>query len=513
MPSATLLLLGRWPVTRAHNAHHDLLNTHEMFSDRDVFVSDLDRDQSLRDVLADGAILSTAQRASMRIEVITVGNNSIVDGFGDIADSYTAASSITEAKDQLAIDADDCLRIVVLPDDPLTKCENDASQLTQMKLAANSKIQQALALTNALDLVHGFVTSSVADTFVVAYGALRFRNNAWEAAMGCVAFAPIGRVPVPSLTSTMLIPTLVLQKLGVDVSDNDLHHQEGACLTIDARNESHWTCIARLFYEKERYEIQHTFPARDIENLDKAFLQISHPSEWIIRDNQGVTDNLADDANFVQTHSTRLLSSCLPAIRDLVRRRATVMTEEILVEVETVAEVATENTSIPETTIVTPPAEEIPLPSIDWRARLLELVRDRHGEAAQKTIAQALSDVIDSVPQTLVLGDDGIVQKLQGNLPPPLLQHLCKTMRQISLPLADGTSTIRLYESKGNVRIGRVKLDLNNVIISEWLTLYTGIARKSSNVVTRRDIRDYGNRGAVFRFAKQYEFARALMHR
>ena len=107
------------------------------------------------------------------------------------------------------------------------------------------------------------------------------------------------------------------------------------------------------------------------------------------------------------------------------------------------------------------------------------------------------------------------MQALQGALPPNGITHLTKTSRQLSLPTNNGHAARVSSDSGGVTRVGRVKVDLSTFVNCDRVVVYKGRARGQSTSMKRvpPSYQQRPQRGAVHRFAKRMEVARALMYR
>ena len=522
----TLVYMSRWPLCRAYNVHHDIFSTHEMLTE--LYISDFDHEQALRDVFADGAVIHVPKRVGCFVECIIWGDaaadESIVSGFADISSASTFCTTREETLNAMrkTFQHENHVRIVCVAG-PL-KEEAQSSDLSAFSLAANANVTQALAITNALDLVYAMKQATPdGDFFAIAHGARRFRNNTWEPCAQTIALSPHGQIILSAPTNIHTLPTAVLTTIEtIDVGDHDLHHYEGATVTVDKMDDM-WSCTCRLVYEGERYEVCRYFPAHRIDVLPRSFLSITDAADWRIRDSVAAADNLADSPDWIATgKGTGLLAACLPAIRELARRR-TQLTEGFLVEAETnVAAAPIEPTP---DDIVSPPEPEpepepepvavIPLET-DWKETVRRIIRDAYGNVDAERFYSILDKLEEKTPYTLILGTDGVVQALQGALPPNVIIHLTKTSRQLSLPTNNGHATRVSSDSGGVTRIGRVNVDLATFVNCDRVVVYKGRAR-SQSTSTKREPPSYHRqrpqRGAVHRFARRMEVARALMYR
>ena len=102
--------------------HHAIFDTHELSSD--FFVSDTDSDQSLRDMLADGALIQIARRFDVHVDFIALNarENPIVEGFSDICTTQKHCDTYDEVLDALRAESatERTLRIVAIPNEPLS---------------------------------------------------------------------------------------------------------------------------------------------------------------------------------------------------------------------------------------------------------------------------------------------------------------------------------------------------------------------------------------------------------
>ena len=523
--------------------HHELFSTHELCGD--VFVSDTDPDQSLRDMLADGALVQVARRSGVVVELFAMNakDNPIVLGFVDICNSFADAKNYDElvAKIGQTPSDKDTLRLVVIPNEPL-RLPSDTDD-TNKSMAAKSSVQQAVAITDAIDCAKRIADASIdaSNCFFFHYGARTSRNGVWETSTSVSAILPKSRVALPTPANINIMPTLVLGLFSeVDTQDNDLYHHDGVAVTIDEEEDgSSIRCICRLIVEDERYTVTRLLPPNSVSNLSKAFLSIEDASDWIIRDNQGIEDNLAASVEWLATAMpSRVISACLPAVRDVSRRRAPMLVDQIPsspIPATKPPPIQVQDSPVPSVSATPPPAETPhstvaePIPEsfvemhpspIDLppRSNLLKVVEDTFGKRAVVPVADTLK-TLDDQPYTLVLGADNVVQVLPGALPPKLLDHLSTVSRTASLPLLSGNTT-QLNKSNGILQIGRVLLDLKNIVRHERIIVYRSADKslKSTEVKrTRTDVKKAvegdSYRGAVPRFARKMEIARSLMHR
>jgi hypothetical protein len=527
--------------------HHELFSTHELCGD--VFVSDTDPDQSLRDMLADGALVQVARRSGVTVELFAMNasDNPIVLGFADICNSFTAAETYDELLAKLGKTSGekDTLRLVVIPNAPLI-LPSDTDDTKSM--AAKSSVQQAVAITDALDCAKRIADASIdaSNCFFFHYGARTSRNGLWELSTSVSAILPKSRVALPTPANINIMPTLVLGLFAeVDTQDNDLYHHEGVAVTIDEEEDgSSIRCICRLIVEDERYTVTRLLPPNSVSSLSKAFLSIEDPSEWIIRDNQGIEDNLADSVEWLATAMpSRVISACLPAVRDVSRRRAPMLVDivpPLIPAANPPPPVEVADSPVPSASASPPPAATppstvaesipdslngtslpVPHPSpIDHlpESNLLKVVEDTFGKQAVVPVADTLK-TLDDQPYTLILGADNMVQVLPGALPPRLLDHLSSVSRTASLPLLSGNTT-QLNKNRGTLQIGRVLLDLKNVVRHERIIVYRSAEEshkptevKRTRIDVKKAVKGDSYRGSVPRFARKIEIARSLMHR
>lgn len=535
---ATVVFFGKWPMTRASPMHHSIFETHELCND--LFVTDTDPDQSLRDMLADGALVQIARRSGIHVELLALNAEShpIAMGFADICNDAHFLKSYEDVVSKLRQQPkeDNALRLVVIPDEPL-RLANDRDETKSV--AARSSVQQAVAITDALDKAFRILEASTqrSNCFFFHYGGSTSRNGTWESTTAVSAIIPKSRFPVMTPANISVLPTFVLGLFAnVDSQDNDLHHHNGVAVTIDEEETgSIIRCICRLIVEDERYTVTRLLPPNGLVSLSKAFLTIEDANEWIIRDNQGVEDNLALSAEWLASAMpSRVLSSCLPAVRDVSRRRAPIGMAEVARPVSprpvTPPPVAISRPTTPKPP--TPPPEVDVTSSTQTTPRpldvenivpptkrdLLQIVESMFGEQAVVPVADALKTLDDS-PYTLVLGADNGVQVLPGALPPQLLDHLSNVVRVASLPLQSGNVT--MLNNRHGLKIGQVRLDLESVVQHERIIVYRSLSKPNSTGLnarrTRLDVRNGVDadsyRGSVPRFARKMELARSLMHR
>lgn len=514
-----------------------MFNGHELLTD--VFVTDTDTTASLKDCFADGAIITIPIRNNWRVELIIWGDsNEVINSFGDTSSCIIRCTTKDEVISAISAPYthDDTIRYVIACDGPLSFAESNPTDLmSALKMAANSTVTQNLAINYAFDLADCMRSAAKApdeNTYfaVVSFGALRFRQNKWVQSPQGVVFAPDSDINNSHPLNVHLVPSLILARCNIDTSDHDLVHNEDATVTIDGETNSElWSCTCRVFYENERYEVCRYFPPHHIDTLPRAFLNMTDSVDWVIRDTIGNVDNLADTDQWRKSPTAAgILAACLPAVRDLVRRRTTVVQPEILEIAEqevaaAVIEPAPDDTLRPPP-IVEPPMLPPPMPvesptpssSVEsWYDMTIRKVRAAYGDVAAEQTASILGNLETETPYTLVLGSDGHVQMLQGALPPAVIQHLTKTANIVSLPTNTGHTT-RLYrEPNGNTRIGRIKVDIESFLNCERISLYQGRAKgekkRGSNYPAGAHLRP--QRGAVHRFAKRMEIAKSLMYR
>ena len=323
---ATIVLFGRWPMTRGCPKHHKIFDRHELC--HDLFVSDTDLDQSLRDMLADGALVHVARRNGIHVELMALDaeNHPIVLGFADVCDTLSLAESYDAMLEMLRQPPthENTIRLVIIPNEPLAVDEPGEARKHS---AAEASVQQAMAIGDALDkaLRLADATPDPGNCFFCHYGGSTSRNGRWESTTSVSAIVPKSRLPLSTPANVNVLPTLVLGLFpDVDVQDNDLHHHDGVAVTIDEDEDgSKIRCWCRLIVEDERYTVTRVLPPNGVSSLSKAFLTIDDPTEWIIRDNQGVEENLATSAEWLASATpSRVLAACLPAVRDVSRRRA-----------------------------------------------------------------------------------------------------------------------------------------------------------------------------------------------
>lgn len=544
--NATIAFFERWPICRTYNPHHDLFDTHEMLSD--IFVSDMDGSQALRHALADGALIHIAKRANIRVEMVawTDADDEIVKGFSDTADAVTLC--VTKSDMMTAVgkpfhDGVTTLRIVLARLGPLERVDEIASDgMSEQKVAANSKVAQTLATNSALDMVDDMRRGAISNGsafYGFVHGSRRFRANTWEASQQSVAFVPSGVISVLKPTTVTSLPTIVLGMFeNVASDDSDLHHTEDASVTIDDTDETIWSCTCRIRVgderESRRVEVVRYFPPFALDALPRGFLRIEAVEDWHIHDSRGEVENLAEDDEWrSSSDASSILSACLPAVRDAVRRRTVAAVDVLSTAEANAAVVPIEET--PDEPILAPietstPTPEPPTTPVstkasvamgDAREMIILKVRQQYGDAEANAIASTVKTLDCSTSYTVILDTSNDLQILQGTLPPTVLLHLSKGTRLLSLPLATSTpkdaadASVRLVFMNGNVRVGRVKLDLASFLHCDWIAFYKVRARAARAAPSSRQNSHapLAERGSVARFAQKIAYARMLMHR
>lgn len=518
---AVLCFFERWPVVRSHNVHHELFSTHDLLTD--IFVTDVDPINSLRDCFADGTIVTNPRRAGWRVELIVLGpSNQVIDAFGDSADSILACADRDEFVRACSapFDGENVLRYGLCMDQPLSLATSEPKDLmSALKMAANATVTQNLAINDAFDFVHAIRKALPDGTFFgsIGHAAIRFRQNNWARTPQTVAIVPSNELTNTVPLNASLVVSLMLGRCGVDVSDPDFVHNENATVTIDGvSNAELWTCTCRAVVESERYEVCRYFPPFDVEGLPKSFLHLTDAVDWVIRDTIGAVDNLIEDEKWrASSVPSSILAACMPVVRDLARRRTVEPVPEIL-EVAEQENIAAAIEPTPDE-IVEPPKEDPPQPppSVPWRDNVLQRVRAHFGEEYVALVASTLDALADESPYTIILANEQESQVLQGALPPAVLNHLTRSSSVTSLPTTDDHATRMYREGSGNVRVGRTRVEIESYLNCDRISIYRGRPkgerRKSSHYPAGADRRP--QRGSVHRFAKKMEVARMLMYR
>lgn len=519
---ATIILYGRWPLVRAQNPHHPIFETHEMLTD--LVVSDMQPMHALRDTMADGAVVSVPIKTGALVEIIkwTNSDSPIIDAITDLASGTTVCESHTELVEAIKkpFSELDTIRIVIVPEGPCKEVTSDV--MDQKRLAASATVVQSLSITHALDMTLEFRNACPKDSvfYAVAFGTSRFRANGWEACPMTVAFAPIGEITLSAVTNVSTVPTAILSQLpGLDASDRELQHHEGAAITIDTTNEDMWSCTCRVFHENERYEVIRYFQAYTIEQLPRYFLRLTNGVDWHIRDSAGAVDNLADDPDWCMTPTAvNLIAACMPAVRDLARRRSPAV--EAFLEAAEEAAASESFSPAPDEPLLAP--EEVPTvsaepppsqtPAITWKESVLAKVSTVYSVSDAEIVRNFLKSVEEITPKTLLLPGDGSIEVIEGAFPPSTLQHMLQRTRSASLLTFSGSAT-KIHISSEKLRIGRVKVDLESFLHCERLVFYRG---RSNDRSSRRSASSYASRpqrGSVQRFVRRIELAKALMRR
>lgn len=550
---------------------HELFATHELYTD--VFASDTDVDQSLRDMLADGALVQVARRSGVHVDLIALNarHNSIVQGVADICDASSPCSSYDQVVERMRHppEHDNTLRLVVIPDEPLDATASDA---------AESDAQQATDLAYALDRVLRLLTATPdpSNCYWFQYGGVASKDGRWESTGGVSAIVPKSRLSPITPANVTTLPTLVLAQFShVDSLDDDLHQHGGVAVTVDEDADgATLRCTCRLMVNGDRYVVTRLMPPNSVPYVSKAFLTNFHPDEWIVRNDPNGHENLAASAEWLASPApSQIRRACLPAVREVARRRAPMSMTDMPDEL---AEAIDPITTPPRGRVETPNAMQTPLGGKVHHAEgqaspaaaseegtpaahtpLAALARDaerdatsaatpprvqqethresdegrskldvrhvRHvvdaafGQHSGEQVADTLKN-LDDRPYTIVLGADNMVQVLPGALPPQLLEYLSTVTHTTSLPLLSGNSTT-LSSKDGTLRIGRVKLDRDVVVEHEQFVVYRAASSSAmASGQSRRPTVQNGAdgtsyRGSVPRFARKMQEARSLMHR
>jgi hypothetical protein len=515
---ATIVLCERWPLCSAFNPHHELFRNHDLLTD--LFITDHSPDQALRDVLADGVVLSEP-KAHIHVEFIVVGSpgvDPIVDGFGDMANSVqycedNPASIIATLRAPYL--AENALRILVMRNHPLTKVADESNVVSARALAANATVTQAKAITAALDTIYQ-LSDACTDSqfFVLAYHAYRFRDNQWRVSPNTVAIVPKGALSINTL-NVHVLPTRILDLFHIDTSVGDYVHHDTACVTIDSSDDL-WSCTCRLSHENTTYEIVRYFPTYSLDALPTYFLRMEEPADWRVRD--GVSDNLAEDQEwFTSDMPSKLLKKCLPAIRDMTRRRKCITNDFLVLAEHTATD--TPPMPSPDDSVISPsesgaPTPETPPPPLQlmWKDLLSEVVTSSYGQDCAAAVIKLLHDLQDS-PYTLIIDPNTNIIALHGAHPPSVLEHLSKT-HKITLPTTTDEKIRVDIDNKQNIRIGKLNIDLDSFIHCERIVLYRSRNRRKETLSRKQYLGlPRTNKGSVKRFAAKIELSRQLMHR
>lgn len=535
---AVVTFFERWPVVLSHNAYHPIFDTHELLND--IYVTDTETVNSLKDCFAEGTIISGPKRIGWSVEVIVWGEvDDILSSFFDICDRHVVCDSRDSFLQALAAPSSetDVLRYVIVTGGPVALTTNTPTDVnSDLKIAANATVTQNIAISNAFDLLLDIRNSLEESTFfaTIGYGAVRFRRNTWEHTHQTVAIVPSGDIVNQVPYNAHATVSMLLSVCRVNTDDADFVHKEDASVTIDSiTNDGFWTCTCRVLIKSERFEVSRFFPPFRLDLLTTAFLEISDPTDWVIRDAEGSVDNLVEKDGWMGSETPALiLSACLPGVRDLVRRRNAILAPTLLDQVEQEnGAIAIEETpddslprSEPEIQQPDPSAlERAPSPASPVLSRqllhgieaIVTQLREKYDEEFVDAVHDTLHTLEDGVPYTLVVGTDGQLQTLQGALPPTVIMHLTRSSNVISLPTNNGHTTRMYREGNGNMRIGRIKVDMDSFVNCERISFYRGRCKKgdsrggsATSVYPQRP-----QRGAVHRFAKRMEAARMLMKR
>ena len=520
-------------------------------------------------MLLDGALVSTA-KAHVHVELLVLGRagvDAIVDGFGGLAHTVEFYSDVAAIKLALRRPhaAESALRIVIMRQFPMSP-STKGQAVSLRALAANAIVAQATAIADALDAING-LRGACSDGlfFTLAYQAHKYRSGKWEVSHNTIALLPKGKLSVKSPMNVHILPTMILQLLGIDTSREMLH--DSVSLTVDSSKDL-WTCTCRLLHEAEHHEIVRYFPAFSLDSLPSYFLRMDDPADWRVRDSAGLSDNLAEDeAWFSGSVPSALLKRCLPAVRDMTRRRCVAndflsMAEHVAMErlpvpspddVVTVPsepavgpawEAAAGPASEPAWEAAAGPASEpaweaavgsasgpagpaaaeadvavvdasMPASAAStrpWKEMLHQMVTTSYGEECAFAVENAVHQLKES-PYTLIVDpSSNAIIALHGAHPPSVLQHLSRTRTITTLPTTTN-DYIRIHlDDHQNIRVGQLKLDIDSFIHCERIALYRSRTRRA-DAVSRKQYFDKGNRGSIKGFAAKIELARQRMRR
>jgi hypothetical protein len=325
----TLVLVREWTQTHALSKH-TLFETHENV--QGVFLSSLDGAQSLRDIVADGAIMHIAERANVRVEFVVLDpeNTAAVSGIAQFGVKTTSCSTFDEVLAALGKQHSNAhtLRVVILADAAFAEKDTPVPSRKLAPRVLYQTIRQSVSIRQHYDRLLSILKACNEDAcFFLSYGSVVSNRGTWTPSdIGC-AVVPKNSITFPSPANAALLPTLVLDTYSeIDSSDADLFQHQGVSTTlIETADGIGFACVCRLRLEGVQYTVKRTLPTNDVSHLRKAFLGIKgNESEWVItKDSKDPGTNMvADDAWLESSVPTELLSACRAAVLDICRRRS-----------------------------------------------------------------------------------------------------------------------------------------------------------------------------------------------
>ena len=521
--SATVAFFESWPICRSYNPHHDMFDTHDLVSD--YYVTDMDGNQGLRHVLADGACLHLMRRAGIFVEIMACAeaDDDALSRFRELVDSFHTYDSLDALTQAIKATPARGVRLVFVRRG-LSIVDASNNSMSASHLAANTRVTQTLATNIALDVAHALKQASDTAFYALAYETRRYRSNQWEASHQSVAFVPSGFIANSHPCSVPVLMTSILASLpGVDAEDSDLYHHNDAAVTLDDTSEEEWRCTCRLHIgdsaAPRRIEVERSFPPRTLDSLPHDFLQLTDGVRCTVYDlNDDADQNLAaDEAWRNSKDASTILAACLPALRDAVRRRTV---PQVDLQSQAVAKAMEAPIEQPADAPLTapieianpePPPADPPRPTlVSPHEAVIARVRASYGDANAALVAPAVQ-MLDAAASTytLILSTDMLT--LQGALPPTVLLHISKTSRLVSLPLVTENKLVRLYFQNNKVRVGSAKLDLDSFLQCDWIVFYKTHARPNRPTLNKSARSQLTQRGSVRRLA--FARARELMHR
>ena len=474
MTSGTVVLIENWPTIRGADPKQTLLRSNRIVSD--VFVSSNSTNQSFRDIIADGLIITCLRQSGMFIELIVVNIETpdhSCHAFSDSVDSYVTLDSIDAlfAHIENVPLSTSSIRLVVLR--IITTINQNA---TVKQGAANSAMTQMITSRDAMATVDRLYTLCIkdGDEFAMfAYQTVLLQDNVWCPTHATCAILPIG-ITIPSPSNIAHSMTLFIQRFNIDTDDSDFIRTPMYSTTID-ETEATWACTVRLANGNERYELCCTFNPYDFEALTAMAADIGTPIQtWEIQ-SQSFNGNLTNDNDWLNSPSAKdLCVICEPIIRDTVRRRSTTNVQSL---VESVHETYLREDEIPNE----PPdelADEIPdelpyeIPEHQTEDEyILSMLTNKFGEDGTKLFSTIKKLMGRDMPYTIILCN-AKVHTFEGALTPTLIQHLASMGATIPVD-SDNRKTMQLSSRSSSLFLQNMKVDFNSMLYIRGIVCYT----------------------------------------
>ena len=500
MSSGTILLVENWPTIRGADTEHTVFRSNRII--HDTFVSSTSANQSFRDIIADGLIITCLKQRGFGVELVVVNvdaNDHSCHAFSEYVDTYVTldnAEALYPYIENTPL-SESSIRIIVLR---MKTVVNTSATLKQG--AANSAITQMITSRDALFAVERIYTLCVHSSEVFAmfsYQTVILQENIWCVTHQTCAILPIGMsIANPSnIGHTM---TLFIQRFDIDTSDPDFIQTPMYSTTIDETDDI-WACTIRAMHGNERYELVANFDPYDFDALNTMVADIGTSAEtWIIQ-SQSSNGNLTNDADWLNSdNTTKLHDICVPILQDIVRRRSTINVSALVDNVHEnyLDDSEVEVTMIPEE-VPEEVYEEVP-PTQSENEYILSRLIAKFGEDGNTMFPVVLHLIAQNLPYTLVLCNRKI-HTFEGALSPTLIHHLASV--GASIPTERDVNakkrTMQLTARSSTLFLQNMKVNFDSMLYIRGIICY------NSQKIDR--FRRLGNirRGSVKLFAAKNE--------